>query len=144
MSIAFRNAFSFGSFAFAWRASDVGAIFSRIAFAALVVLLRPQRMVVAHRLAPVRHRERRIGFLRALERDGGFVELEAVEVLHAFDERGLRGGAPEFGKVIVPSSWELIGDAIATSAIDGQQMRRAIFIVLLLLLRRGAWAARGR
>ena len=34
MSIAFRNAFSFGSFAFAWRASDVGAIFSRIFFAA--------------------------------------------------------------------------------------------------------------
>jgi hypothetical protein len=51
-------------------------------------------MVVAHRLAPVGHRERGIRFLRALKRDRGFVELEAVKILDAFDERRLRSGVP--------------------------------------------------
>ena len=72
-------------------------------------------MVVAHRLAPVRHRERGIGLLRALERDRRFVELEAVKALHAFEERGLRGRRPEVGNVMVPSSCEF----------DGERLQRA-------------------
>ena len=62
------------------------------ALSGLRVLLRPQRVVVAHRLAPVGHHEVRIRLLRALERLGGLVELEAVKVLHAFEKRRLRAG----------------------------------------------------
>ncbi len=58
------------------------------------VHFRPQRMVVAHGLAPVGHREIGIELLRLLEGQGGFVELEAMQFLHALDEAGLRcGGA---------------------------------------------------
>ena len=56
------------------------------------VLLGPQRMVVAHRFAPVRHHERGIDFLRALERHRGFIKLKAVKALDAFQEGRLRGG----------------------------------------------------
>jgi hypothetical protein len=54
------------------------------------IYLRPERMVVAHRLAPIGERESRIRLLGFPERFGRLVELEAVKVLHAFDERGLR------------------------------------------------------
>ena len=62
------------------------------------VLLRPQRMVVAHRLAPVGHRELRVGGLRLLERHGRLVELEVVQGLHAREEGVLRGGCARGGK----------------------------------------------
>src|SRR2546423_1500573 len=55
------------------------------------ILLGPQWMVVAHRLAPVAEREGGIGFLRFAERVAGDVELEVVERLHANEERRLRG-----------------------------------------------------
>ena len=56
----------------------------------LHVLLRPKGVVVAHRLAPVRHRERWIHLLRLLERDSRLVELKAVERLDARQECFLR------------------------------------------------------
>ena len=58
------------------------------------ILLRPQRMVVAHRLAPVGEREVRVGLLRLLEGDGRLVELEVVQRLDAGEERLLRAGGP--------------------------------------------------
>ena len=79
-----------GSFTFASRAVERRRDLLEDRLGRLRVLLRPQRMVVAHRLAPVRHRERGIDLLRALERHRGFVELEAVQALHAFEERRLR------------------------------------------------------
>ena len=86
-----------------------------------------------------------IRFLRALERDRGFVELEAVQVLHALDERApARRRSPEFGNVIVPSSWELIGDAIATNAIDSDSRAENSLHRCLLYFAARSWAARGR
>ena len=56
------------------------------------VLCRPERMVVAHRLAPVREREGGIGFLRLAEGVGRQIELEVVQRLGPREERRLRGG----------------------------------------------------
>ncbi len=47
-------------------------------------------MVVAHGLAPIAQGEIRIGLLGFLEGRRGFVEREAVQILHAFDEVRLR------------------------------------------------------
>ena len=55
------------------------------------VLLGPERVVVAHRLAPVSEREVRVGLLRFAEGLGREVELEVVVRLHAGEERTLRG-----------------------------------------------------
>ncbi len=54
------------------------------------VLLRPQWMIIAHRLAPVGKRECRVDTLRLLEREAGLVELETVQRLDARQERALR------------------------------------------------------
>ena len=43
------------------------------------VFVAPQGLVVGHRLAPVRHREPRVGLLGALERGVGLFVLEAME-----------------------------------------------------------------
>ncbi len=55
------------------------------------ILLCPERMVVAHRLAPVRQRKTRIRLLRFSERLGRLVELKIVERLDANQKRILRG-----------------------------------------------------
>ena len=57
-----------------------------------LVLLGPKRMVVTHRLAPVRQCEIRIDFLRILEGKPGLVELEAVQGFDACQECFLRLG----------------------------------------------------
>ena len=62
------------------------------ALSGLAVLLRPERVVVAHRLAPVGEREARVEGFGFAKRDGGFVELEAVQRFDAFEEFRLRGG----------------------------------------------------
>ena len=62
------------------------------------ILLRPERMVVAHRLAPVGEREVRVGLLRLLEGDGGLVELEAVQRLDAGEERLLGASGSRRGE----------------------------------------------
>ena len=55
------------------------------------VLLRPERMIEAHRLAPIGKHERRIRFLRFAEGIGSRVELEVVQRFHAGEERALCG-----------------------------------------------------
>ena len=54
------------------------------------ILLRPQRMVVAHRFAPVGEREPRIALLRLAEGLGGRVELEIVQRFHPDEKSALR------------------------------------------------------
>jgi hypothetical protein len=55
----------------------------------LEILLRPERVVVAHRLAPIGEREISVDSSCLAERDRGFIELEAVQCFDAFDELGL-------------------------------------------------------
>src|SRR5262249_43390341 len=58
------------------------------------VLVVPERLVVAHRLAPVRQGESGVEALRLPERGDRIVVLEAVKQQHAADERRLgRSGA---------------------------------------------------
>ena len=90
----------------------------------LEILLRPERMVVAHRLAPVGHGEVRVGLLRLLERLRGFVELEVVERLDADEERLLRGRGAEVGKVIVPNSCDDEGAASSSARQTSNQGTR--------------------
>ena len=105
----------------------------------LGILLRPQRMVEAHRLAPVRHREGRVGLLRALERVRGFVELEAVQILHALDERRLRGGV---ARIRERDRAELLRTDRRRDRDERDRQRQTRCLLsmmsLLLLLRRGA------
>ena len=54
------------------------------------ILLRPERMVVAHRLTPVSEREAGISLLSLAESLAGRIELEVVKRLHADEKRGLR------------------------------------------------------
>ena len=51
------------------------------------VLLGPERMVVAHRLAPVGESETGVDLLGVLERLAGLLEPEAMERRHAAQER---------------------------------------------------------
>ncbi len=62
------------------------------------VLLRPQRMVVAHGLAPVGHGEVRVDLLGLLERQGRLVELEVVQGLHSGEKGLLRRGRARGGE----------------------------------------------
>ncbi len=54
-----------------------------------LVLLRPQRMVVAHGFAPVGQREIRIELLGFVERHSRLVELEAVKVFDSLNKISL-------------------------------------------------------
>src|SRR5262249_58841889 len=62
------------------------------------LLVVPERLAVAHRLAPVGHGERRIDPLGLPEGVDRIVVLEAVEQQDSADERGLRRGRPGGGK----------------------------------------------
>ena len=68
-------------------------------FRGLDIDLRPKWMVVAHRFAPIGERETWIRLLRFFECNGRFVELEAVKILDALDERRLRSGGAGGRKV---------------------------------------------
>ena len=54
------------------------------------VLVVPERLVEAHRFAPVRQRKRRIDSFRLAKRHDGVVIFEAVKEQYAADERRLR------------------------------------------------------
>ena len=114
-----------GSLALASRASCVGASLSSACLGLVEVLLRPQRVVVAHRLAPVGEGELRVGLLGLLERQRGLVELEVVQRLDAGEERLLCGAAPEVGKVIEPNCWVETGLDRANPRRQGHHRRHA-------------------
>ena len=89
-------------------------------------------MVVAHRLAPIGHRKKRVDFLRVLKHRGRFVELEAMKVLDAFKNASCAPGAPEVGNTIVPNSWRT-GDRrrnLETSAVVTRGQRGKVAFIM--------------
>ena len=79
-----------GVFAFAMRASGVGPSFASAARPLRDFLEKPQRLAEAHRLAPVRQRERRIDLLRRPKRVDRVFVAEAMQPRDAAKEVGLR------------------------------------------------------
>ncbi len=65
----------------------------------LLVLLPPERVVVGHRLAPVRHGEVRVLLLSRPKGERRILELEGMEEEDALDEVGLRRPAAGVGEV---------------------------------------------
>ena len=87
------------------------------------ILLRPQRMVMAHGLAPVGHHKARIGLLCVLEGQGGLIEFEIVQRLDAAQEVGLRGRSARGGKRDAARRLRLRPDAEGCDTEPGQQGR---------------------
>ena len=108
-STAPRNPFSRGVGAFASRASRVGPSRASTARGFLRVLLRLERMVVAERLAPVRHREVGLRLLRELELGDRLLPAEAVKNRDAAQEVLLRGRRAGCRKRQGPDVLELRG-----------------------------------
>ena len=75
------------------------------------VALHPERVIVRHRLAPVRHGEAGVRLLRRPKLVGRIRVLEAVQEKQALQEVRHRGGRPRCGKVGMPELGRLCAES---------------------------------